>query len=105
MWETSMSGLQSLVRESTPSAYAYICEKDGNTLIDQVGEASHLSFLLYSVPRMLIVWFLWLQMNELACFASGMLALGSSGFDPQKAKTILSLSEEVIVCLCHLQKL
>ncbi|XP_030456478.2 mannosyl-oligosaccharide 1,2-alpha-mannosidase MNS1-like [Syzygium oleosum] len=69
MWETSMSGLQSLVRESTPSAYAYICEKNGNTLID--------------------------QMNELACFASGMLALGSSGFDPQKAKTILLLSEEI----------
>lgn len=70
MWETSMSGLQSLVRKTTPSAYAYICEKNGNMLIA--------------------------QMNELACFASGMLALGSSGFDnPRKAKTILSLAEEI----------
>lgn len=34
-------------------------------------------------------------MDELACFASGMLALGSSGFAPEEAKNVMSLSEEV----------
>lgn len=34
-------------------------------------------------------------MDELACFVPGMLALGSSGYGPEKAKEILSLAEEV----------
>lgn len=34
-------------------------------------------------------------MDELACFAPGMLALGSSGYPPDEAKKILSLAEEV----------
>ncbi|OWM89041.1 hypothetical protein CDL15_Pgr023887 [Punica granatum] len=70
MWETSIvKGLQSLIRRTTPSSYAYICEKDGNTLID--------------------------TMDELACFVPGMLALGSPGFAPRQAKRILSLAEEL----------
>ena len=34
-------------------------------------------------------------MDELACFAPGMLALGSSGYPPDKAAEILSLAEKV----------
>ncbi|CAA7392096.1 unnamed protein product [Spirodela intermedia] len=69
MWETSMEGLQSLVRKTTPSSFSYICEKSGNSLSD--------------------------KMDELACFAPGMLALGSSGYGPEKAAKILSLAEEL----------
>ncbi|KAK8506780.1 hypothetical protein V6N12_002224 [Hibiscus sabdariffa] len=69
MWETSMKGLQSLIRRSTPSSFAYICEKNGDSLTD--------------------------KMDELACFAPGMLALGSSGYGPDEAKKILSLAEEL----------
>lgn len=36
-------------------------------------------------------------MDELACFAPGMLALGSSGYNPGEAEKILSLAEEVIL--------
>ncbi|GMI78615.1 ALPHA-MANNOSIDASE IB, alpha-mannosidase 1 [Hibiscus trionum] len=69
MWETSMKGLQSLIRRSTPSSFAYICEKNGYSLTN--------------------------KMDELACFAPGMLALGSSGYGPDEAKKILSLAEEL----------
>ncbi|XP_074582519.1 mannosyl-oligosaccharide 1,2-alpha-mannosidase MNS1-like [Curcuma longa] len=69
MWETSMEGLVSLIRKSTPSSFSYICEKTGNSLSD--------------------------KMDELACFAPGMLALGSSGYDPEKAEKMLSLSKEL----------
>ncbi|KAG0479435.1 hypothetical protein HPP92_010192 [Vanilla planifolia] len=69
MWETSMKGLQSLIRKSTPSSFTYICERNGDRL-------SH-------------------KMDELACFVPGMLALGSSGFAPEDAKRILSLAEEL----------
>ncbi|GMI89877.1 ALPHA-MANNOSIDASE IB, alpha-mannosidase 1 [Hibiscus trionum] len=69
MWETSMKGLQSLIRISTPSSFAYICEKNGDSLTD--------------------------KMDELACFAPGMLALGSSGYGLDEAKKILSLAEEL----------
>ncbi|KAG6506848.1 hypothetical protein ZIOFF_032180 [Zingiber officinale] len=68
MWETSMEGLVSLIRKSTPSSFSYICEKTGNSLSD--------------------------KMDELACFAPGMLALGSSGYAPEKAEKMLSLSKE-----------
>ncbi|XP_024197034.1 mannosyl-oligosaccharide 1,2-alpha-mannosidase MNS1 isoform X2 [Rosa chinensis] len=68
MWETSMKGLKSLIRRTTPSSFAYICEKLGSSLTD--------------------------KMDELACFAPGMLALGSSGYDPGEAEKILSLAEE-----------
>ncbi|CAH2053156.1 unnamed protein product [Thlaspi arvense] len=70
MWEKSMNGLLSLVKRSTPSSFTYICEKSGNSLID--------------------------KMDELACFAPGMLALGASGYkDPAEAKKFLSLAEEL----------
>ncbi|KAK8598014.1 hypothetical protein V6N13_095406 [Hibiscus sabdariffa] len=35
MWEMSMRGLQGLIRKSTPSSFAYICEKRGNYLADK----------------------------------------------------------------------
>ncbi|MBA0748582.1 hypothetical protein Gogos_002575 [Gossypium gossypioides] len=69
MWETSMKGLLSLIRRSSPSSFAYICEKTQETLTD--------------------------KMDELACFAPGMLALGSSGYGKVEAKKFLSLAEEL----------
>lgn len=69
MWETSMKGLLSLIRRSTPSSFAYICEKNGNSLTD--------------------------KMDELACFTPGMLALGSSGYGPEESRKFLSLAEEL----------
>ncbi|KDO41406.1 hypothetical protein CISIN_1g0083001mg, partial [Citrus sinensis] len=69
MWETSMKGLLSLVRRSTPSSFTYICEKNGDSLID--------------------------KMDELACFAPGMIALGSSGYGPGDSEKFLSLAEEL----------
>ncbi|CAL1386776.1 unnamed protein product [Linum trigynum] len=69
MWEKSMKGLVSLVRRSTPSSFTYICEKSGDWLTD--------------------------KMDELACFAPGMLALGSAGYEPAESERILSLAEEL----------
>ncbi|XP_019194293.1 PREDICTED: mannosyl-oligosaccharide 1,2-alpha-mannosidase MNS1-like [Ipomoea nil] len=69
MWETSMKGLQSLVRRTTPSSFTYLCEKMGNSFTD--------------------------KMDELACFAPGMLALGSSGSGPDDSQKFLSLAEEL----------
>ncbi|XP_015973097.1 mannosyl-oligosaccharide 1,2-alpha-mannosidase MNS2-like isoform X1 [Arachis duranensis] len=69
MWETSMQGLESLIKRSTPSSFAYITEKLGNTVYD--------------------------KMDELACFVPGMLALGSSGYDPEEAGKYMSLAEEL----------
>ncbi|KVI05842.1 Glycoside hydrolase, family 47 [Cynara cardunculus var. scolymus] len=69
MWETSMKGLLSLVRRTEPSSFAYISEKIGSSLID--------------------------KMDELACFAPGMIALGSSGYGPGESSKFLSLAEEL----------
>lgn len=69
MWERSMKGLLTLVRRTTPSSFAYICEKTGDSLAD--------------------------KMDELACFAPGMLALGSSGYGPGDSEKFLSLAEEL----------
>nr|POF08089.1 mannosyl-oligosaccharide 1,2-alpha-mannosidase mns1 [Quercus suber] len=69
MWEKSMKGLLSLIRRTTPSSFTYICEKNGDSLSD--------------------------KMDELACFAPGMLALGSSGYGPDGSQKFLSLAEEV----------
>jgi hypothetical protein len=38
-----------------------------------------------------------MQMDELACFAPGMLALGSSGYGPDESQKIFTLAEEVFV--------
>ncbi|TXG69529.1 hypothetical protein EZV62_004464 [Acer yangbiense] len=69
MWETSMKGLLTLVKRTTPSSFAYICEKNGHSLAD--------------------------KMDELACFAPGMLALGSFGYGPGDSEKFLSLAEEL----------
>ncbi|KAK2358721.1 mannosyl-oligosaccharide 1,2-alpha-mannosidase MNS1 [Trifolium repens] len=69
MWETSMKGLQSLIKKSTPSSFVYISEKLGNSLFD--------------------------KMDELACFVPGMLALGSSGYGPGEGDKIMALAEEL----------
>ncbi|KAL9235545.1 hypothetical protein vseg_010295 [Gypsophila vaccaria] len=69
MWETSMIGLSSLVRKTTPSSFTYICEKNGESLND--------------------------KMDELACFAPGMIALGSSGYGPGESEKYMSLAEEL----------
>ncbi|KAJ4826381.1 mannosyl-oligosaccharide alpha-1,2-mannosidase [Turnera subulata] len=69
MWEKSMNGLLSLVRRTTPSSFTYICEKNGDVLSD--------------------------KMDELACFAPGMLALGSFGYEPPDSQKFLSLAEEL----------
>lgn len=37
-----------------------------------------------------------MQMDELACFAPGMLALGSFGYGPEESQKFLSLAEEVV---------
>ncbi|KAJ1429223.1 Six-hairpin glycosidase-like superfamily [Sesbania bispinosa] len=78
MWEKSMKGLLSLIRRSTPSSFAYICEKNGGISLRQV--------IFHSTEH--------LQMDELACFAPGMLALGSSGYGPEDSQKFLSLAEE-----------
>ncbi|XP_031480391.1 mannosyl-oligosaccharide 1,2-alpha-mannosidase MNS1-like isoform X2 [Nymphaea colorata] len=69
MWETSMKGLLSLVKKSTPSSFSYICEKNGDSLSD--------------------------KMDELACFAPGMIALGSFGYGPEDAAKFMSLAKEL----------
>ncbi|XP_076920775.1 mannosyl-oligosaccharide 1,2-alpha-mannosidase MNS1-like [Bidens hawaiensis] len=69
MWETSMKGLLSLVRKTAPSSFTYISEKIGNSLID--------------------------KMDELACFAPGMIALGSFGYGPDDSGKFLTLAEEL----------
>ncbi|KAJ4962716.1 hypothetical protein NE237_022655 [Protea cynaroides] len=69
MWETSMKGLLSLTQKTTPSSFTYLSEKNG-------GSISH-------------------KMDELACFAPGMLALGSFGYGPGEAQKFLSLAEEL----------
>ncbi|KAJ7955848.1 alpha-1,2-Mannosidase [Quillaja saponaria] len=69
MWETSMKGLRSLIQRKKPSSFTYISEKIGNSLSE--------------------------KMDELACFAPGMLALGSYGYGPGEAEIILSLAEEL----------
>ena len=38
-------------------------------------------------------------MDELACFVPGMLALGASGYGPEKAEQIMNLAREVIFLL------
>lgn len=47
MWEKSMKGLESLVKRSTPSSFAYICEKNGGSLTDKVQYCGTLQLLLH----------------------------------------------------------
>ncbi|KAL2932897.1 Mannosyl-oligosaccharide 1 2-alpha-mannosidase MNS1 [Bienertia sinuspersici] len=69
MWEKSMNGLLTLIQKTTPSSFTYICERNGNSL-------HH-------------------KMDELACFAPGMLALGSSGYGPGESEKFMSLAQEL----------
>ncbi|CAH9122323.1 unnamed protein product [Cuscuta epithymum] len=78
MWETSMNGLLSLVRRTTP-CFTYLREKIGSSFTD--------------------------KMDALACFAPGMLALGASGYGPTESQKFLSLAEEIYCCvLCRIVK-
>ena len=38
---------------------------------------------------------MFVQMDELACFAPGMLALGSSGYGPGDSEKFMSLAQEI----------
>lgn len=101
MWETSMKGLLSLIRRSTPSSFAYICEKNGDSLTDKVIWVTvalvwHCYFII-GLFHFLLQHFIFMQMDELACFAPGMLALASSDYGPDEAKKFLSLAEEVFL--------
>jgi mannosyl-oligosaccharide alpha-1,2-mannosidase len=68
MWEQSMEGMKSLVQRAT-NGYTYLAEKSGSQLVK--------------------------KMDELACFAPGMLVLGTDGASPEKAKEYLNLAEEL----------
>lgn len=94
-----MKGLSSLVRRTFPSSFAYIGEKVGDSFVDKV---------MYSVKweavssghvcdsKIILILLNSVQMDELACFAPGMLALGSSGYGPDDSQKFLSLAEEVL---------
>ncbi|CAM6010019.1 unnamed protein product [Sphagnum balticum] len=69
MWEQSMEGMMGLVSKSTPSGYSFLAERSGSTLYN--------------------------KMDELACFAPGMLALGTEGAPPEKAEKYLTLAKEL----------
>ncbi|RLN03036.1 mannosyl-oligosaccharide 1,2-alpha-mannosidase MNS1-like [Panicum miliaceum] len=56
-------------RKTSPSNFYYVCEKNGDSLSE--------------------------KMDELACFVPGMLALGASGYSPEKAEQIMNLAEEL----------
>eukprot|EP00246_Nothoceros_aenigmaticus_P018190 TRINITY_DN9422_c0_g1_i2.p1 TRINITY_DN9422_c0_g1~~TRINITY_DN9422_c0_g1_i2.p1 ORF type:complete len:608 (-),score=117.14 TRINITY_DN9422_c0_g1_i2:128-1951(-) len=69
MWEQSMEGMTKLIKKSSRSSFTYIAERTGGSLID--------------------------KMDELACFAPGMLALGADGAAPEKASRYLDLAKEL----------
>lgn len=102
MWEKSMEGLLSLVQKTTPSSFTYLCEKNGASLSHKVVSCcnSCASFKVILLNRLYCqtltcYWFKYMQMDELACFVPGMLALGSFGYGPEKAEKFLELSKEV----------
>ncbi|KAJ7571681.1 hypothetical protein O6H91_01G172400 [Diphasiastrum complanatum] len=70
MWEQSMEGMMSLIRKSAPSSFTYIAERSSpNSYTD--------------------------KMDELACFAPGMLALGADGTTTENARKYLNLAKEL----------
>ena len=93
-----MKGLLSLIRRTTPSSFTYICEKNGDSLTDKVNFVYNSSNAPLIIEYNVYFRFLMpncLQMDELACFAPGMIALGSSGYGPDESQKFLSLAEEV----------
>ncbi|BBM97475.1 mannosyl-oligosaccharide alpha-1,2-mannosidase [Marchantia polymorpha subsp. ruderalis] len=69
MFDHSMEGMMTLVKKSSPSNYVYLAERTGD-----VHQA---------------------KMDELACFAPGMLALGVEGASEENAKKYLDLAKEL----------
>lgn len=95
-----MIGLSSLIRRTTPSSFTYICEKSGTSLTDKVRSQPISLSSLNNLKKTKYYEFFCsnlydLQMDELACFAPGMIALGSSGYDSEDSKKFLTLAEEV----------
>jgi len=71
MCEQSMEGLASLIRKkSKPSSFTYIAERSGISLID--------------------------KMDELACFAPGMLALRAYASVSDKSVKYMELAQELV---------
>jgi mannosyl-oligosaccharide alpha-1,2-mannosidase len=70
MWEQSMEGMMGLIMKSSPSGYTYIAERTSHDAIRK-------------------------KMDELACFAPGMLTLGTEGASPEKASKYLELAKEL----------
>jgi hypothetical protein len=58
----------------------------------KIGFRRHCYILLSAIANFNV---LVVQMDELACFAPGMLTLGTEGASPEKAKEYLDLAEEV----------
>ncbi|KAL5149456.1 Mannosyl-oligosaccharide 1,2-alpha-mannosidase MNS1 [Glycine soja] len=73
MWEKSMKGLQSLIWRSTPS---FTCLVKGLEM------------------QPLTRCYFEKEMDELACFVPGMLALGSSNYGLGEAEKFMALAEE-----------
>lgn len=96
-----MKGMSTLIRRTTPSSFAYICEKNGDSLTDKVSLSLRAPVVpnLYFTMSYINCLVLHLQMDELACFAPGMLALGSFGYGPDDSQKFLSLAEEVFLIL------
>lgn len=97
-----MKGLLSLVRRTTPSSFTYICERNGNSLTDKVMFDTKILTCIATVINiddqhlvLFVSFFIYVQMDELACFAPGMIALGSLGYGPGESQKFLSLAEEV----------
>ncbi|CAK9863495.1 unnamed protein product [Sphagnum jensenii] len=70
MWEQSMEGMMGLIMKSSPSGYTFIAERTSRDAIRK-------------------------KMDELACFAPGMLTLGTEGASPEKASKYLELAKEL----------
>ncbi|KAL2651086.1 hypothetical protein R1flu_019214 [Riccia fluitans] len=69
MWEQSMEGMMTLLKKTSPSNYLYIAERSGDALQN--------------------------KMDELACFAPGMLVLGMEGASEEKAQKYLDVAKEL----------
>ncbi|CAM6075530.1 unnamed protein product [Sphagnum tenellum] len=69
MWEQSMEGMRGLISKSSPSGYTFIAERTGASMFN--------------------------KMDELACFAPGMLTLGMEGALPEKAVEYLEIAKEL----------
>ncbi|KAL3700603.1 hypothetical protein R1sor_018625 [Riccia sorocarpa] len=69
MWDQSMEGMMTLLKKTSPSNYLYLAERSGDALQN--------------------------KMDELACFAPGMLVLGMDGASEEKAQKYLDVAKEL----------